>query len=98
MGLAGLGDLILTAGSLTSRNMAFGHAIGQGADPQALQARPAALVEGTFTATAVIRLAERHAVDLPICAAVEAILAGRLDIATALDTLMSRPIRMEAER
>jgi glycerol-3-phosphate dehydrogenase (NAD(P)+) len=97
MGLAGLGDLILTASSLTSRNMAFGHAIGQGADPQALQARPGALVEGAFTAAAVMRLAERHAVEVPICAAVDAILAGRLDIAGALEALMSRPIRTEAE-
>ena len=40
MGLSGLGDLVLTATSLTSRNMAFGHAIGQGADPQALRRAP----------------------------------------------------------
>jgi glycerol-3-phosphate dehydrogenase (NAD(P)+) len=97
MGLAGLGDLVLTASSLTSRNMAFGHAIGQGADPQALQAHPAALVEGVFTAAAVVRLAARHGVEVPICAAVDAILAGRLDIASALEALMSRPIRTEAE-
>ena len=98
MGLAGLGDLILTAGSLTSRNMAFGHAVGRGADPVVLQAHPGALVEGAHTAAAVMRLAERHAVEVPICAAVDAILAGRLEIAAALEALMSRPIRMEAER
>jgi glycerol-3-phosphate dehydrogenase (NAD(P)+) len=97
MGLAGLGDLVLTASSLTSRNMAFGHAIGQGADPQALQAHPGALVEGAFTAAAVVRLAGRHGVEVPICAAVDAVLAGRLDIASALEALMSRPIRTEAE-
>jgi glycerol-3-phosphate dehydrogenase (NAD(P)+) len=97
MGLAGLGDLVLTASSLTSRNMAFGHAIGRGADPQALQAHPGALVEGAFTAAAVVQLAGRHGVEVPICAAVDAILAGRLDIASALEALMSRPIRTEAE-
>ncbi len=96
MGLAGLGDLILSASSLTSRNMAFGHAIGQGADPQALRAHPGALVEGVFTAAAAIRLAREAGVELPICAAVDAILAGRLDIADALEALMRRPLKMEA--
>ena len=95
MGLAGLGDLILSASSLTSRNMAFGHAIGQGADPQALCARPGPLVEGVFTAAAVTRLAEERGVELPICAAIDAILAGRLGIEGALEALMRRPLKME---
>ncbi|MGH6916809.1 MAG: NAD(P)H-dependent glycerol-3-phosphate dehydrogenase, partial [Geminicoccaceae bacterium] len=96
MGLSGLGDLVLTAGSLTSRNMAFGHAIGQGADPQALRRDPGALVEGVFTAAAVARLARQHRLDMPISAAVDAILEGRLDIEEALDGLMRRPIKPEA--
>jgi glycerol-3-phosphate dehydrogenase (NAD(P)+) len=95
MGLAGLGDLVLTAGSLTSRNMAFGHAIGQGADPQVLRRRPGTLVEGVFTAGAVMRLAAAHGLEMPISAAVDAILEGRLDIEQALDRLMRRPIRPE---
>ncbi len=95
MGLSGLGDLILSAGSLTSRNMAFGHAIGRGADPQTLRAHPGALVEGVFTAAAVMRRARQLGIELPICAAVDAILDGRLGIAAALESLMSRPIRME---
>jgi glycerol-3-phosphate dehydrogenase (NAD(P)+) len=96
MGLAGLGDLLLTAGSLTSRNMAFGHAIGKGADPEALMATPGKLVEGAFTAGAVVRLATRHGIELPICAAVDAILAGRSTIEAALAALMNRPLRAEA--
>jgi glycerol-3-phosphate dehydrogenase (NAD(P)+) len=96
MGLSGLGDLVLSASSLTSRNMAFGHAIGQGADPQALCRHPGALVEGVFTAAAAVRLANAHGLDMPISAAVDAILDGRLDIDQALDTLMRRPIRSEA--
>ncbi len=95
MGLSGLGDLVLTASSLTSRNMAFGHAIGQGADPQALRRKPGALVEGVFTAGAVGRLARAHGLEMPISAAVAAILEGRLDIPTALDELMRRPIKPE---
>ena len=96
MGLSGLGDLVLTATSLTSRNMAFGHAIGAGADPQALRRHPGALVEGVFSAGAVARLAAAHGVEMPISAAVDAILEGRLDIEQALDGLMRRPIRPEA--
>jgi glycerol-3-phosphate dehydrogenase (NAD(P)+) len=95
MGLSGLGDLVLSATSPTSRNMAFGLAIGQGADPVALRAAPGTLVEGVFTATAVIRLAGRHGLDLPICGAVEAILGGRLGIDDALAGLMRRPLRPE---
>jgi glycerol-3-phosphate dehydrogenase (NAD(P)+) len=97
MGLSGLGDLVLTAGSLTSRNMAFGHAIGQGADPQALRRQPGALVEGVFTAAAITRLARAHGLEMPIAAAVDAILEGRLDIEEALDGLMRRPIKPEAQ-
>jgi glycerol-3-phosphate dehydrogenase (NAD(P)+) len=96
MGLAGLGDLLLTAGSLTSRNMAFGHAVGKGADPLALLAGPGALVEGVFTARAVVRLATRaQRVEVPICRAVDAILDGRLLIDQALEGLMTRPLRSE---
>lgn len=96
MGLSGLGDLVLSASSLTSRNMAFGHAIGEGSDPQALRRHPGALVEGVFTAGAVARLAAAHGLEMPISAAVDAILEGRLDIEQALDRLMRRPIRPEA--
>jgi glycerol-3-phosphate dehydrogenase (NAD(P)+) len=96
MGLSGLGDLVLTASSLTSRNMAFGHAIGRGADPQTLRRRPGPLVEGVFSAAAVVRLATAHGVEMPISAAVDAVLEGRLDIEGALDGLMRRPIKMEA--
>ncbi len=95
MGLAGLGDLILSASSLTSRNMAFGHAIGGGADPQALRARPGPLVEGVFTAAAVTRVASERGIELPICTAIDAILSGRLGIADALEALMRRPLKME---
>jgi glycerol-3-phosphate dehydrogenase (NAD(P)+) len=97
MGLSGLGDLVLSACSLTSRNMAFGHAIGRGVDPDVLRQRPGALVEGVFTAAAVMRRAQDLAVDLPICAAVDAILAGRLEIEAALQSLMRRPLKMEGE-
>ncbi len=101
MGLAGLGDLMLTATSQTSRNMAFGMAIGEGANPVRLQQEPGALVEGAATAAAVIRLARQqaaHDLTLPICEAVAAILAGHLDIDQAIEALMTRPLRAETDR
>jgi glycerol-3-phosphate dehydrogenase (NAD(P)+) len=88
---------MLSAGSLTSRNMAFGHAIGRGADLAALRRHPGPLVEGVPTAAAVMRRARELGLDLPICAAVDAILAGRLEIEAALAGLMSRPLKREAE-
>ncbi len=100
MGLAGLGDLMLTAGSPTSRNMAFGMKIGEGADPLPLQQEPGALVEGVATASAVIRLAQRQAAGrcpVPICEAVAMILAGRLEVDRAMETLMTRPLRAETD-
>jgi glycerol-3-phosphate dehydrogenase (NAD(P)+) len=100
MGLSGLGDLLLTAGSQTSRNMAFGMRIGEGADPVRLQKEPGALVEGAATAAAVIRLAgspARGRCSLPVCEAVAAILAGELDVDRAMEALMTRPLRAETD-
>ena len=66
--------------------MAFGHAIGAGADPLALQQAPGALVEGVPTAKAVVRMAARgQRVELPICQAVDAILDGRLEVERAVE-------------
>ena len=97
MGLAGLGDLRADRGEpdLAQHGVRPRHRPRRrsaGAEPPG-----GVLVEGAYTAAAVTRLAERHGVEVPICAAVDAILAGRLDIAAALESLMSRPIRMEGE-
>lgn len=94
MGLAGLGDLMLTAMSATSRNTAFGMALGRGQGVDAARA-DGHLVEGFWTARAVDRLATRHGVETPIASAVARILDGRLDIEGALDALMHRPLRAE---
>jgi glycerol-3-phosphate dehydrogenase (NAD(P)+) len=94
MGLAGLGDLMLTAMSATSRNTAFGMALGQGRSVAEAGAG-GALVEGFWTARAVDRLATRHGVETPIARAVARILDGRLGIDEALATLMHRPLRAE---
>ena len=90
MGLSGLGDLILTCGSAQSRNFAYGSALGRG---ESLEGRP--LAEGVATAGIAARLAAERSIDAPIIDAVAALLDGRLTIAQAVRTLMSRPLKSE---
>jgi glycerol-3-phosphate dehydrogenase (NAD(P)+) len=94
MGLSGLGDLMLTALSPTSRNTAFGMALGRGGTAEAALAA-GGVVEGYWTAAVVDRLARRHGVATPIAHAVAEILAGHLTVEGALESLMSRPLRPE---
>ncbi|NLS16964.1 NAD(P)-dependent glycerol-3-phosphate dehydrogenase [Rhizobium sp. P40RR-XXII] len=91
-GLSGLGDLVLTATSHQSRNLRFGIALGEGkaADPT-----HGALVEGAYAASIAARLAHEVGIDMPITDAVSAIIDGKLDIATAIGQLMTRPITTE---
>lgn len=91
-GLSGLGDLVLTGTSHQSRNLRFGISIGQG-EPAQTAGRP--LVEGAYAASVAARLGRKHSVDLPITEAVAAIVDGRLDVMTAMEQLMTRPIKAE---
>jgi glycerol-3-phosphate dehydrogenase (NAD(P)+) len=93
VGLAGLGDLILTCSSPQSRNYSLGVALGQGAEPQA--SGIGKLTEGVFTASALVELAQRRGVEMPISSAVAAILAGRLSVDDAIEALLMRPFRAE---
>lgn len=95
MGLSGLGDLVLTAGSLQSRNMALGHALGRGAALHELTGSGKALAEGVWTAQAAVALAKRHGVSLPICEAVHAIVDQGAEIDGVIDDLLSRPLGRE---
>ncbi len=94
-GLSGLGDLVLTCTASQSRNMAFGLALGQGASLEAAQGH--GIVEGVYTADAVLALSERLGIDMPITRAVAAIVAGTLDVDDAIETLLNRPLRAEAD-
>lgn len=89
MGLSGLGDLVLTATSATSRNFSFGRALGSGATPQG------ALAEGVETAPALVRRALAENVELPVAEAVAAVLDGSLPLGEAVLRLMSRPLKPE---
>ncbi|MBO3762486.1 NAD(P)H-dependent glycerol-3-phosphate dehydrogenase [Ciceribacter sp. L1K22] len=91
-GLSGLGDLVLTATSHQSRNLRFGISLGHG---DAIDFSSGILVEGAFTATVAARLADGLSVAMPITDAVAAVIDGRLDIPSAIEQLMTRPITTE---
>lgn len=95
MGLSGLGDLVLTASSPQSRNFAFGQRLGAGASPEA--AAGGKLAEGAFTATALVALARAQGIEMPIAAAVAAIVAGQARVEEVVAQLLARPLRGEAE-
>jgi glycerol-3-phosphate dehydrogenase (NAD(P)+) len=92
-GLSGLGDLILTCSNPQSRNFSLGVAIGKGEAPAA--AAHGALAEGAFTASVLIDMASEQAIDMPVAAAVAAVLDGTLDVDTATEALLTRPLRGE---
>lgn len=94
-GLCGLGDLVLTCSSPQSRNMSFGLALGQGQSAQDILAARNSVTEGVATAPALIALAQKHAVEMPICEAVDAILSERTTVKDAITRLLARPYKGE---
>ena len=95
-GLCGLGDLVLTCSSTQSRNMSFGKALGEGQSVEDILASRIGVTEGVATAPALLELAIRHKVELPICEAVGAILDGRQSVSDAITTLLTRPFKEES--
>lgn len=94
-GLAGLGDLTLTCTSTQSRNYQFGMALGAGRKTEDILASGAKLAEGVATAPVAAALTRSLRVDTPLIDAVDAVVAGKADIATVLAGLMSRPLKRE---
>jgi len=95
-GLSGLGDLVLTCFSTSSRNYSLGLGIGQGRPAAELLSNRNTVAEGAFTAPALARLARAKGIDMPIVDAVDALVAGRADVDQVLGALLSRPPRAEA--
>jgi glycerol-3-phosphate dehydrogenase (NAD(P)+) len=94
MGLSGLGDLILTCTSPQSRNFTFGLNLGQGKKPSDIH-RTTGLAEGTFTAPVLLEMARDRAVDMPISAAVAAVIAEKMSVDAAIESLLTRPLKAE---
>ena len=89
-GLSGFGDLTLTCTSTQSRNYQLGLALGKGETFDT-----AITVEGASTARAVHAMARRLNLDLPITFAITALLDGRIDVRTAMQQLLTRPLKEE---
>ena len=94
MGLSGLGDLILTCTSLTSRNLTFGINLGRGQAPQHIQ-DTTGLAEGASTAQVLAEMARSRGVDTPIVNAVADVIEQRKSVGAAIESLLARPFKAE---
>lgn len=93
-GLSGLGDLVLTCSSTSSRNFSLGVGLGQGKRAADLLADRLTVAEGAFTAPVLREAAAEAGVDMPVVDAVCALLDGR-DVAAVVGALLARPLRPE---
>ncbi len=96
-GLSGLGDLVLTCSSTSSRNYSLGKGLGAGESPDVLLSNRKTVAEGAATAPVLQKDARERGVDLPIVDAVCALLAGEVDVHEVVKRLMSRPLRPERQ-
>jgi glycerol-3-phosphate dehydrogenase (NAD(P)+) len=97
MGLAGLGDLVLTCTDDQSRNRRFGLLLAAGATPEQALAEIGQVVEGYTAAKAVRTVAARMGVEMPLCEGVYRVLYSGVPAKDAVRELMSRPIKSETE-
>ena len=90
MGLAGLGDLVLTCTDDQSRNRRFGLALGRGATPGDAAAGVGQVVEGVEASARVVGLARHAGVEMPICEQVRAVVTGASSAAEGVAALLAR--------
>lgn len=95
VGLAGLGDLVLTCTDNQSRNRRFGLLLGQGYSIPDAEKEVGQVVEGKYNAEQVCMLGEQRGIELPICAEVYALMQERMTATEAAKRLMDRPLRPE---
>jgi glycerol-3-phosphate dehydrogenase (NAD(P)+) len=94
-GLSGLGDLVLTCNSTSSRNFSLGLGLGQGASARDLLADRRTVAEGAFTAPVLREAARKHGVDMPVAQAVCALIEGNATVGDVIGALLARPLRAE---
>lgn len=93
-GLSGLGDLVLTCSSTSSRNFSLGKGLGEGRSPAEMLGDRRTVAEGAFTAPVLKRAADAAGVDMPIVGAVCALLDGA-SVEEVVERLLARPLRSE---
>jgi glycerol-3-phosphate dehydrogenase (NAD(P)+) len=94
-GLCGLGDLVLTCSSTSSRNFSLGKALGEGLSAAEALAGKNSVAEGAHTAPVLAELAEQAGLDLPIVAAVDRLLRGAAPARQVVAELLARPLKAE---
>jgi glycerol-3-phosphate dehydrogenase (NAD(P)+) len=97
VGLAGLGDLLLTCTDDQSRNRRFGIALARGMSIEQAAAHVGQVVEGLGNAREVSSLARRHAVEMPIAEQVHQVLFHGVEPGTAVRALLARRSRSETD-
>ena len=97
LGLAGVGDLIVTCTSMHSRNRRCGIMIGEGTDPKEATEKVGMVVEGMFTAVAAKELARKVGVEMPITESINDVIDGKIDARTAVEMLMTREKKSELD-
>ena len=97
MGLAGIGDLVLTCTGTLSRNWNVGHKLGQGMTLDAILSETRTVAEGVKTTKSVFNLSRKVGVEMPIAEQVYHILYEDLDPKEALRALMSRDLKQESD-
>lgn len=96
-GLAGLGDLVATCASPLSRNRTAGRLLGEGLTPEQTVERLSQTAEGMKSGSAVVHLARRHHVEVPIAEAVVAVLEGTLTVDRLAALLLARDLKAEGK-
>lgn len=94
-GLCGLGDLVLTCSSTSSRNFSLGKALGEGQSAAEALHGKSSVAEGAHTAPVLGDLARQRGIDMPIVEAVCRLLAGEAPATSVVSDLLSRPLRAE---
>ena len=94
-GLAGIGDLIVTATSMHSRNNRCGMLIGRGVPVEDAINQVGMVVEGLNALPAAVSLARKYNVEMPIVETVDAVVSGRVDVSAAIELLMARELKSE---
>lgn len=93
-GLSGLGDLVLTCSSASSRNYSLGKGLGEGRSAAELMADRRTVAEGAFTAPVLARLAHERSIDMPIVDSVDRLLKGAA-VESVVEQLLARPAKAE---
>lgn len=96
-GLCGLGDLVLTCSSTSSRNYSLGKALGEGMSAEEALSGKNSVAEGSHTAPVLHELVTRDGIDMPIVAAVVRILSGEAPAREVVSDILARPLKAEME-